>query len=257
MAVGIAGVSVALLGLVALLIPRLAIANWPFSAARATGNTEAVLHDPKLALLEAAANSDPNPTKGGTPVSLSSGSALIASSGVRDEATAPVTERKLAETTPKKKEVAKAKTETAKKSATAKKTETPKKATVKKAAARTLTAVSSYFGNPCPGCRLSQGIHGNNGVDLSAPAGTPIYAAAAGTVTVAKGGGGYNGGYGNYVIVSHANGTQTLYAHMSRIATSGGKVGKGTLIGYVGNTGRSTGNHLHFEVRGGTNPMGR
>lgn len=122
-------------------------------------------------------------------------------------------------------------------------------------ASRTLPAVSGYFGNPLPGGRLSQGIHGYNGVDIASPSGSPIYAAAAGTVVVARNDGGYNGGYGNYIVISHDNGTQTLYAHMSRTAVSGGSIAKGDLIGYVGNTGRSTGNHLHFEVRGAKNPF--
>ncbi|HYE22932.1 MAG TPA: M23 family metallopeptidase [Candidatus Paceibacterota bacterium] len=120
-------------------------------------------------------------------------------------------------------------------------------------AARALPALSGYFGNPLPGGKLSQGIHGYNGVDIAAPSGTPIYAAAAGSVIVAKNGG-YNGGYGSYVVISHGNGTQTLYAHMSSVAAGGGAVEKGALIGYVGNTGKSTGNHLHFEVRGAKNP---
>lgn len=139
------------------------------------------------------------------------------------------------------------------------KTATPKKAVAKKAsggAARALPAISGYFGNPLPGGRLTQGLHGYNGVDIGAPAGTPIYAAAAGTVIVAKNSG-YNGGYGEYVVVKHPNGTQTLYAHMSSVATSGGPVEKGALLGYVGNTGKSTGNHLHFEVRGAKNPFAK
>lgn len=122
-------------------------------------------------------------------------------------------------------------------------------------ASKALPAISGYFGNPVPGARLTQGIHGTNGVDLGAPSGTAVYAAAAGTVIVAKGGGGYNGGYGNYIVISHDNGTQTLYAHLSSLAVSGGVVAKGELIGKVGNTGRSTGNHLHFEVRGAKNPF--
>lgn len=124
-------------------------------------------------------------------------------------------------------------------------------------ASRALPALSGYFGNPVPGARLTQGIHGYNGVDLGAPSGTPVYAAAGGSVIVARGGGGYNGGYGNYIVISHDNGTQTLYAHLSSLAISGGAVEKGDLIGYVGNTGRSTGFHLHFEVRGATNPLAR
>jgi len=132
-----------------------------------------------------------------------------------------------------------------------------KSATKAPAAAKTTTASLGNWGNPLPGGRVSQGIHGYNGIDVSAPSGTPIYAAAGGTIVVAKGGGGYNGGYGNYIVIDHGNGTQTLYAHMSSLAVSGGSVSKGSLIGYVGNTGRSTGSHLHFEVRGAKNPLAR
>ena len=64
-------------------------------------------------------------------------------------------------------------------------------------------------------------------------------------------GDGYNGGYGKYVVIKHANGTQTLYAHMSRVAAEeSATVAQGEVIGYVGSTGRSTGLHVHFEVRG-------
>lgn len=116
-------------------------------------------------------------------------------------------------------------------------------------------SVSGYFGHPVPGGTRTQGIHGYNGVDYGAPAGTPIYAAAAGTVIVSKSGG-WNGGYGNYVVIRHANGTQTLYAHMTTVyAGQGAYVAQGEKIGTVGSTGRSTGNHLHFEVRGARNPF--
>lgn len=112
-----------------------------------------------------------------------------------------------------------------------------------------------YFGNPVPGALLTQGIHGWNGVDLGAPAGTPIYAAAAGTVIVSRVGG-WNGGYGNYVVIRHANGTQTLYSHLSSDGVSvGDTVSRGQRIGGVGRTGEATGNHLHFEVRGARNPF--
>ena len=68
--------------------------------------------------------------------------------------------------------------------------------------------------------------------------------------------GAWNGGYGNYVVISHANGTQTLYAHLNYgIATVGQSVGRGQLIGYVGATGKVTGSHLHYEVRGAQNPF--
>lgn len=116
----------------------------------------------------------------------------------------------------------------------------------------------SGFSNPLPAGRCTQTRHGNNGVDIAAPNGTPIYAAAAGTAIVALDNGGYNGGYGNYIVINHTNGTQTLYAHMSRTATTvGATVTKGELIGYVGNTGKSTGNHLHFEVHKAANPFCR
>jgi murein DD-endopeptidase MepM/ murein hydrolase activator NlpD len=119
------------------------------------------------------------------------------------------------------------------------------------------SATSGYFENPVPGALLTQGIHGNNGVDLGAPSGTPIHAAAAGTVIVSKADGAWNGGYGSYVVISHSNGTQTLYAHMVKnIASVGETVSQGEVIGYVGETGEATGNHLHFEVRNAKNPFG-
>lgn len=114
---------------------------------------------------------------------------------------------------------------------------------------------SSGFTHPLPGAVRTQGLHGYNGVDLAAAAGTPIRAAASGEVIISKGSG-WNGGYGNYVVVKHSNGTQTLYAHLSSNAVGvGSSVNAGETIGYVGSTGRSTGNHLHFEVRGATNPF--
>lgn len=119
-----------------------------------------------------------------------------------------------------------------------------------------LPALTGYFTSPMHTGRVTQGIHGHNGIDVGAPSGTPVYAAAGGTVIVAKDNGGYNGGYGNYIVISHDNGTQTLYAHLSSVGvTVGQTVGKDDPIGGVGNTGRSTGNHLHFEVRGAKNPL--
>ena len=76
-------------------------------------------------------------------------------------------------------------------------------------------------------------------------------AAADGTVIIARNNGAWNGGYGNYVVITHNNGTQTLYSHMKNtIVSSGQSVLSGQIIGYVGSTGLSTGAHLHFEVRG-------
>lgn len=117
-----------------------------------------------------------------------------------------------------------------------------------------LKNVSGYFINPVPGySRRSQGYHGKNGVDLAAPTGSKVLASASGTVIFAKNG--WNGAYGNLVIIQHPNGTKTLYAHLSKISTrTGAKVGQGETIGYVGSTGRSTGPHLHFEVYGAKNP---
>jgi LysM repeat protein len=116
-------------------------------------------------------------------------------------------------------------------------------------------SIPGYYARPLAGGVLTQGLHGYNGVDLGAPNGTPIYAAAAGTVIVAAAGG-YNGGYGSYVVIKHPNGTQTLYGHMSRVLTTvGATVAQGDNIGLVGSTGKSTGNHLHFEVRGAANPF--
>lgn len=109
--------------------------------------------------------------------------------------------------------------------------------------------------HPLPGAVRTQGIHGYNAVDLAAPIGTPIRAAGAGEVIVSKGSG-WNGGYGNYVVVKHANGSQTLYAHLSSNAVGiGDTVGAGETVGYVGTSGKSTGAHLHFEVRGAKNPF--
>ena len=88
----------------------------------------------------------------------------------------------------------------------------------------------------------------HKGLDIGAPQGTAIKAAAGGTVVSASYG--YNGGYGNMVVISHGNGIQTAYAHCHSLAVSvGQKVSQGQLIATVGNTGRSTGNHLHLEIR--------
>jgi len=111
-----------------------------------------------------------------------------------------------------------------------------------------------YYINPLPTGHKTQGLHANNGIDIGAPKGNLIYAAADGTVVVARYG--WNGGYGNYVIIDHDNGTQTLYGHMSVIyATEGAEVSQGEQIGTEGSTGRSTGPHLHFEVHGAKNPF--
>jgi len=84
------------------------------------------------------------------------------------------------------------------------------------------------------------------GIDIANGAGTPIRAAKAGTVILA----GWNGGYGNCIVIDHGGGFSTLYGHMTRLRVSeGARVGQGDLIGDMGSTGNSTGSHLHFETR--------
>lgn len=113
---------------------------------------------------------------------------------------------------------------------------------------------SGYFIRPTTGPK-TQGIHGHNGIDIAPIYGTAIVAAADGKVIVSKTSG-WNGGYGSYVVIGHPNGTQTLYAHMSNdIIETDSSVKQGQIIGYVGNSGESTGPHLHFEVRGARNPF--
>ncbi len=86
----------------------------------------------------------------------------------------------------------------------------------------------------------------HRGIDVSCPVGTEIKASCGGTVTFS----GYKGGYGKLIVVRHARGYESLYGHLSRFTVRPGqKVERGQLIGYSGNTGHSTGPHLHFEVR--------
>jgi murein DD-endopeptidase MepM/ murein hydrolase activator NlpD len=96
----------------------------------------------------------------------------------------------------------------------------------------------------------------HEGIDIAVPAGTPIRAAASGSVVIA----GWVGGYGNYTCVDHGGGLSTCYAHQSSLATSvGAGVSQGDIIGYVGCTGHCYGDHLHFEVRingAATDPLG-
>ncbi len=96
----------------------------------------------------------------------------------------------------------------------------------------------------------------HEGIDIAVSEGTPIRAAKGGTVILAS----YNGGYGNYTCIDHGSGLSTCYAHQSAFAASSGQsVSQGQVIGYSGNTGSSTGPHLHFEVRvngAAQDPMG-
>lgn len=116
-------------------------------------------------------------------------------------------------------------------------------------------ASSAGLIHPVPGAIRTQGIHGHNAIDFAAGHGATIRAAAAGEVIVSKSSG-WNGGYGQYIVVRHNNGSQTLYAHLSQnFVGVGAYVAQGEAIGAMGNTGRSTGTHLHFEVRGASNPF--
>lgn len=136
----------------------------------------------------------------------------------------------------------------------------------------TANSTVSYSGNgrfswPLPGYSVGSGqgskfgmrVHPvtgvyklHTGVDIPAPSGVPILAAEAGVVITAS----YQGAYGNCVIIDHGGSYSTLYGHMSRLGCSVGQtVSQGETIGYVGTTGYSTGNHLHFEVRVNGSPQ--
>lgn len=96
------------------------------------------------------------------------------------------------------------------------------------------------------GVRSSIRVSAHTGLDIAAPKGTAIKAAASGTVIYS----GYKGSYGNLVVISHGNGVQTYYGHCSTLCVSAGDtVSQGAVIAKVGSTGNSTGNHLHLEVR--------
>lgn len=123
--------------------------------------------------------------------------------------------------------------------------------------ATTVATVSVPSRMPVNGVRMSSdygmrthpvlgGRRAHKGVDLAGPTGTPVYATADGTVGMAQ----WFSSYGNYVQIEHGGSLQTRYGHLSGYAVSQGqKVRKGDLIGYIGSTGRSTGPHLHYEVR--------
>lgn len=126
-------------------------------------------------------------------------------------------------------------------------------------------ASKSLLRTPISGARLTSGFgmrrhpllgysKMHTGLDFGAPTGTPIRAAGSGTIKLA----GRHGAYGNAVAIQHNGDVSTLYGHMSRIAAgirSGAHVNQGQIIGYVGSTGRSTGPHLHYEVRLNNRPL--
>ena len=105
------------------------------------------------------------------------------------------------------------------------------------------TRISSPFGYRVHPVLHTVRMH--TGIDYAAPTGTPIKAAADGEVIFK----GWKGGYGNTVMIRHANGVETLYGHMSAFSPADGRVRAGEVIGFVGTTGRSTGPHLHYEAR--------
>lgn len=110
------------------------------------------------------------------------------------------------------------------------------------------TAIGNYIWPT--GAKIITQYYGlrHTGIDIAGPVGLPNYAARDGVVIKSQCG--YNGGYGCYIIVDHGGGLTTLYAHNSKLLVSvGEQVAQGQVIGLVGNTGRSTGPHLHFEVR--------
>lgn len=132
---------------------------------------------------------------------------------------------------------------------------TPTKTTSKPSSGSSNSSVSGsdYYVKPTKKGVRTQGPHDSyRAIDVGAPVGTPIYAMASGTVLAAKSPLNWNGGYGGLIIIQHNNGTQTLYAHLSKLnVSSGAKVTQGQVIGEMGSTGRSTGPHLHFEIRPG------
>ncbi len=109
--------------------------------------------------------------------------------------------------------------------------------------------ISSYRMTSSFGTRndpFGRGRRRHNGLDMASPRGTPIYATADGIVGRAQ----WVSGYGKYVEINHGGDIQTRYGHMSQILVQpGARVTRGQMIGHVGSTGRSTGNHLHYEVR--------
>jgi murein DD-endopeptidase MepM/ murein hydrolase activator NlpD len=116
---------------------------------------------------------------------------------------------------------------------------------------RTLTRIASGFGYRIDPVYKVTKFHA--GLDFTAPQGTPIYATANGVIKEAN----FNdGGYGNHVIINHGYGYETLYAHMYKIKVRRGQtVTRGEVIGYIGNTGKSTGPHCHYEVHKNGQPV--
>lgn len=108
------------------------------------------------------------------------------------------------------------------------------------------------FAHPAPNSVVTQRLHGYNSVDFGSTG--PVRAAQAGRVIISRRG--WNGGYGNYLVVDHGDGVQTLYSHNRKnLVGVGSYVERGQKIAVMGQSGKSTGVHLHFEVRGAKNPF--
>ena len=119
-----------------------------------------------------------------------------------------------------------------------------------------LPDLGDFFFIPAAGRNWGR-IHGRNGVDIANSCGTPIFATADGTAAIVDAVG-WNGGFGKYVKLLHGNGSETLYAHTSKVLISAGQiVQRGQQIALMGTTGQSTGCHLHFEVHGAKNPLAK
>jgi murein DD-endopeptidase MepM/ murein hydrolase activator NlpD len=128
-------------------------------------------------------------------------------------------------------------------------------ASIKRSVKKLFTTPVGFFVKPLARYVKTQGIHGKNAVDLGGKYGAPVVATASGKVLVARSSG-YNGGYGSMVVIAHKNNVQTLYAHLSSVSVQSGMiVEQGQVIGALGNSGRSTGPHLHIEIRGAVNPF--
>ncbi len=140
--------------------------------------------------------------------------------------------------------------------------EIPKTVTQYDRKPETTPIASSYFICPHSACYISQGLHWYNAIDFAGNCGDPVRAAAGGTVQRARYG--WNGGAGNYVTILHPNGVVTMYGHIQKALVSPGqKVSQGERIALMGGapgmpgSGISTGCHVHFDVRGGTNPFAK
>lgn len=119
-----------------------------------------------------------------------------------------------------------------------------------------LPNLNDFFMLPTTGFNWGR-VHGRNGVDVANSCGTPVYAAANGSITLAKSSG-WNGGFGKFIKIVHGNGTETLYAHLAQLLVDAGEyISQGQQIGLIGTTGHSTGCHLHFEVHGARNPLAK